>query len=50
MNSEFDLITNTLNFVDFHILLGIFGFVSVVIIWGIKKTDKPCSHSLNLFF
>jgi hypothetical protein len=37
MNSEFDPITDTLNFIDFHILLGIFGFVSAVIIWGIIK-------------
>jgi hypothetical protein len=37
MNSEFDPITDTSNFIDFHILLGIFGFVSAVIIWGIIK-------------
>jgi hypothetical protein len=37
MNSEFESIINTLNSVDFHILLGIFGFVSAVIIWGIIK-------------
>jgi hypothetical protein len=37
MNSEFDSIIDTLNTVDFPILLGIFGFISAVIIWGIIK-------------
>ncbi|MGZ5491102.1 MAG: hypothetical protein ACXWE6_10200 [Nitrososphaeraceae archaeon] len=37
MNPEFDSIIDTLNSVDFPILLGIFGFISAVIIWGIIK-------------
>lgn len=37
MNSKFDSIIDTLNAVDFPILLGIFGFISAVIIWGIIK-------------
>ncbi|MGZ8890115.1 MAG: hypothetical protein ACXW0J_01790 [Nitrososphaeraceae archaeon] len=37
MNPEFDSIIDILNSVDFPILLGIFGFISAVIIWGIIK-------------
>ena len=37
MNPEFDSIIDTLNAVDFPILLGIFGFIFAVIIWGIIK-------------
>jgi hypothetical protein len=37
MSAESDSIIDTLNSVDFPILLGIFGFISAVIIWGIIK-------------
>ncbi|HEU5461185.1 MAG TPA: hypothetical protein VFU79_02820 [Nitrososphaeraceae archaeon] len=37
MNSEFDSIIELLNSLDFPFLLGIFSFISAVIIWGIIK-------------
>jgi hypothetical protein len=37
MNSEFDSIIDLLNSLDFPFLLGIFSFISAVIIWGIIK-------------
>ena len=38
MNSEFDSIIDIiLNSLDFPFLLGIFSFISAVIIWGIIK-------------
>jgi hypothetical protein len=38
MNStEVDLLINTLNSIDFPVLLGIFGFLFTIIIWGIIK-------------
>ena len=38
MNSaEVDLLIDTLNSIDFPVLIGIFGFIVAVIIWGIIK-------------
>ncbi|HJU59060.1 MAG TPA: hypothetical protein VJ583_04880 [Nitrososphaeraceae archaeon] len=38
MNSvEIDSLIDTLNSIDFPVLLGIFGFIFVVIIWGMIK-------------
>lgn len=38
MNSaEVDSLINTLNSIDFPVLIGIFGFIAAVIIWGIIK-------------
>lgn len=38
MNSaEVDSLINTLNSIDFPVLLGTFGFIFAVIIWGIIK-------------
>lgn len=37
MNPEFESIIDTLNSIDFPILIGIFTFISGVVIWGIIK-------------
>jgi hypothetical protein len=37
MNPEFESIVDILNSIDFPTLIGIFSFISAVIIWGIIK-------------